>query len=76
MQPHQKRHRPNDQGEVRMTTITHASKLKGCAHTNEDEEDSNGKLQKGPKSKPKPKLKVEEKGQGQNQRDSICQASN
>jgi hypothetical protein len=46
MQPHQKGHRPNGQGEVRMTTIAHASKLKGCTHTNEDEEDSNGKLQK------------------------------
>jgi hypothetical protein len=37
-----------------MTIIPHASKLKGCAHTNEDEEDSNGKLQKDPKPKPKP----------------------
>ncbi len=59
-----------------MRTIAHASKLKGCAHTNEDEEDSNGKLQKGPKLKPKPKLKVEEKGQSLNRKDIIRQASN
>lgn len=44
MQPHQKGHRPNGRGEVKMTTIPHASKLKECTHTNEDKEDSNGKL--------------------------------
>jgi len=32
-------------------------------HTNEDEDDPNGKLQNGPKPKPKPKPKVGEKGQ-------------
>jgi hypothetical protein len=59
-----------------MTTIPHASKLKVCAHTNDEKEDSNGKLQTGPKLKRKVKLKVEEKGQGQNQRDIIHQTNN
>jgi len=39
-------------------------------------QDSNGKLQRGPKLKPKPKLKVEEEGQGQNRRDDIRQTNN
>jgi hypothetical protein len=41
---HQNVHKPNDQTKARKRIVPPTSKLKGCAHTNEDEEDPNGRL--------------------------------
>ncbi len=49
-----------------------ASKMKGCVHINEVEEDQNGKLQRDPKSKPKPKLKEKEKEPKGNLKGLVC----
>jgi hypothetical protein len=47
-------HEPNDQREVKKINVPLTSKLKRCMHTNKDEENPNGKFQRG--LKPKPKL--------------------
>jgi hypothetical protein len=44
-QPHWMNWRPNGLGEHKMIITPPTSKSKGCAHTNEAEEDSNGMLQ-------------------------------
>jgi hypothetical protein len=42
---HQNVHKPNDQIETRKIIVLPTSKLKGCAHRNEDEEDPNGRFE-------------------------------
>jgi hypothetical protein len=51
-QPHQSR--PNNHKEVRKTIVPFISKLKKCAHTNEANDNSNGKLNRVQSQNPSP----------------------